>query len=146
MMPWAAVLSPRSPSSRPRRAPSRPTSPHRSLAAFAQFGSELDKATQQQLNRGIRLVEILKQPQYDPLPMEKQISIIYAGTRGFLDKYPVEVLADYEKQFSTFMESKFPEILGEIKEQKEFSPDLDNRMKAPLEEFDKVFQPSTAAI
>ncbi|OGP69873.1 MAG: F0F1 ATP synthase subunit alpha [Deltaproteobacteria bacterium RBG_13_58_19] len=119
---------------------------YRELAAFAQFGSELDKATQQQLNRGIRLVEILKQPQYDPLPMEKQISIIYAGTRGFLDKYPVEVLADYEKQFSTFMESKFPEILGEIKEQKEFSPDLDNRMKAALEEFDKVFQPSTAAI
>ncbi|MEW6388000.1 MAG: F0F1 ATP synthase subunit alpha [Thermodesulfobacteriota bacterium] len=119
---------------------------YRELAAFAQFGSELDKATQQQLNRGVRLVEILKQPQYEPLPMEKQISIIYAGTRGFLDKYPVEVLQDYEKQFSTFMESKYPEILGEIREQKEFSPDLDNRMKAALEEFDKVFQPSTAAI
>jgi F-type H+-transporting ATPase subunit alpha len=118
---------------------------YRELAAFAQFGSELDKATQQQLNRGIRLVEILKQPQYQPLPMEKQISIIYAGTRGFLDKYPVHVLADYEQQFYTFMESKYPEILGEIKERKEISPDLDERMKAALTEFDGVFSASLGA-
>uniref|UniRef100_A0A7V4LCM8 ATP synthase subunit alpha n=1 Tax=Desulfobacca acetoxidans TaxID=60893 RepID=A0A7V4LCM8_9BACT len=118
---------------------------YRELAAFAQFGSELDKATQQQLNRGIRLVEILKQPQYQPLPMEKQISIIYAGTRGFLDKYPVHVLGDYEQQFYTFMESRYPEILKEIKERKEISPDLDERMKAALTEFDGVFSASLAA-
>ncbi len=115
---------------------------YRELAAFAQFGSELDKATQQQLNRGIRLVEILKQPQYQPLPMEKQIAIIYAGTRGFLDKYPVEVLGQYEQQYYRFMESKYPEIMKEIKERKEISPDLDNRMKAALTEFDSVFQPA----
>jgi|UniRef100_A0A7C5ALI5 F-type H+-transporting ATPase subunit alpha len=118
---------------------------YRELAAFAQFGSELDKATQAQLNRGIRLVEILKQPQYQPLPMEKQISIIYAGTRGFLDKYPVEVLQEYERQFYTFIESKYPEIFTELREKKEISPDLDNRMKAALTEFDSVFQPTTGA-
>jgi F-type H+-transporting ATPase subunit alpha len=119
---------------------------YRELAAFAQFGSELDKATQQQLNRGMRLVEILKQPQYQPLPMERQISIIYAGTRGFLDKYPVDVLQEYEQQFYTFMESKYKEIFMEIREKREISPDLDERMKAALTEFDGVFQPTGAAI
>jgi F-type H+-transporting ATPase subunit alpha len=118
---------------------------YRELAAFAQFGSELDKATQQQLNRGIRLVEILKQPQYDPLPMQRQITIIYAGTRGFLDKYSVDVLQDYEKQLYPFVESKFPEVFAELREKKEISADLDARMKAMLEEFDKVFQATQAA-
>jgi F-type H+-transporting ATPase subunit alpha len=116
---------------------------YRELAAFAQFGSELDKSTQQQLNRGIRLVEVLKQPQYQPLPMERQISIIYAGTRGFLDKYPVDVLQEYEQQFYSFMESKYSELFMELREKKEISEDLDNRMKAALTEFDSVFQPTT---
>jgi F-type H+-transporting ATPase subunit alpha len=119
---------------------------YRELAAFAQFGSELDKATQQQLTRGMRLVEILKQPQYEPLPMKKQVTIIYAGTRGFLDKYPVDVLSDYEKQLYTFMESKYSDIWAELEAKKEFTPDLDSRMKAALEEFDKTFQPSGAGI
>ena len=113
---------------------------YRELAAFAQFGSELDKSTQQQLNRGIRLVEILKQPQYQPLVMERQISIIYAGTRGFLDKYPVDVLHQYEQQLYSFLESKHIELLKEIKESKAISEDLDNRMKAAFTEFDSVFQ------
>jgi F-type H+-transporting ATPase subunit alpha len=116
---------------------------YRELAAFAQFGSELDKSTQQQLNRGIRLVEVLKQPQYQPLPMERQISIIYAGTRGFLDKYPVDVLQEYEQQFYSFMESKYSELFMELREKKEISEDFDNRMKAALTEFDSVFQPTT---
>jgi F-type H+/Na+-transporting ATPase subunit alpha len=94
----------------------------------------------------MRLVEILKQPQYDPLPMEKQVSIIYAGTRGFLDKYPVEVLADYEKQFYTFMESRYAELWAELRQTKEFTPDLDSRMRAALEEFDTVFQPTGAGL
>jgi len=118
---------------------------YRELAAFAQFGSELDKATQQQLNRGIRLVEILKQPQYEPLPMEKQVSIIYAGTRGFLDPYPVDVLQSYERQLYTYMESKYSELWTELRDLKEFTPDLDSRMKAVLEEFKGVFQPVTTA-
>ena len=112
---------------------------YRELAAFAQFGSELDKSTQAQLNRGIRLVEILKQPQYQPLPMEKQVTILYAGTRGFLDKYPVDVLASYEQQLYSFLESKYPEILADIKEKKEISPELDAKMKGVLEEFDRPF-------
>ncbi len=117
---------------------------YRELAAFAQFGSELDKATQQQLNRGVRLVEILKQPQYEPLPMEKEISILYAGTRGFLDKYPLDVLAAYEQQLYSFMESKYSDVLADIKDYKEFTPELDARMKSVLEEFDTIFQPATA--
>jgi F-type H+-transporting ATPase subunit alpha len=118
---------------------------YRELAAFAQFGSELDKATQQQLNRGARLVEVLKQPQYQPLPMEKQVSIIYAGTRGFLDKYAIDVLGSYEQQLYSFMESKYSDVLADLKEQKEFTPDLDARMKAVLEEFDTTFQPVVSA-
>ncbi|MBM3150036.1 MAG: F0F1 ATP synthase subunit alpha, partial [Chloroflexi bacterium] len=117
---------------------------YRELAAFAQFGSELDKSTQQQLNRGARLVEILKQPQYQPLPMEKMVSIIYAGTRGFLDKYPVEALFEYEKQLYSFMEANYADVLAEIKDKKEFTPDIDARMKALMEEFDGVFQAATA--
>ncbi|MFZ5453763.1 MAG: F0F1 ATP synthase subunit alpha [Thermodesulfobacteriota bacterium] len=118
---------------------------YRELAAFAQFGSELDKSTQQQLNRGIRLVEILKQPQYEPLPMEKEIAILYAGTRGFLDEYPVDVLQSYERQLYSFMDAKYADILASIKDVKEFTPDLDAQMKAALEEFKSVFQPETSA-
>ncbi|MDD5640833.1 MAG: F0F1 ATP synthase subunit alpha [Syntrophales bacterium] len=118
---------------------------YRELAAFAQFGSELDKSTQQQLNRGIRLVEILKQPQYEPLPMEKEISILYAGTRGFLDEYPVEMLQSYEKQLYSFMESKYADVLASIKDVKEFTPELDARMKDLLEEFKGIFQPEASA-
>jgi len=118
---------------------------YRELAAFAQFGSDLDKSTQQQLNRGIRLVEILKQPQYQPLPMEKQVSILYAGTRGFLDKYPVDVLASYEQQLYSFLESKYSDVLADVKDKKEFTPELDAKMKAILEEFDAAFQPATSA-
>ena len=118
---------------------------YRELAAFAQFGSELDKSTQQQLNRGIRLVEILKQPQYQPLSLEKQVSILYAGTRGFLDKYAVDVLASYEQQLYSFLESKYSDLMADIKEQKEFTPELDARMKGVLEEFDGVFQPVVSA-
>jgi F-type H+-transporting ATPase subunit alpha len=105
----------------------------------------LDKSTQQQLNRGIRLVEILKQPQYQPLPLEKQVSILYAGTRGFLDKYPVDVIASYESQLHSFMESKYADVLADIKDKKEFTPDLDAKMKAILEEFDAIFQPVVSA-
>jgi F-type H+-transporting ATPase subunit alpha len=118
---------------------------YRELAAFAQFGSELDKATQQQLNRGARLVEVLKQPQYQPLPMEKMVSIIFAGTRGFLDKYPIDVLASYEQQLYSFMESKYADLLAAIKEQKEFTSEIDTKMKAILAEFDSVFQPVVSA-
>ncbi len=114
---------------------------YRELEAFAQFGSDLDKATQQQLHRGVRLVEILKQPQYQPLPMSKQVTILYAGTRGFLDKYPVEVLGRYEKELYEFIESKHPYIFEELEAKKEIDDELDEKMKKVLEEFDTVFNP-----
>ncbi|MFH1059244.1 MAG: F0F1 ATP synthase subunit alpha [Pseudomonadota bacterium] len=112
----------------------------RELEAFAQFGSDLDKSTQQQLNRGRRLVEILKQPQYQPLPMVKQVSILYAGTRGFLDKYPVDGLADYEKQMFDFVESKYPDLWVDLESKKAIDDDLDAKFKKVLAEFDTVFQ------
>ncbi|BEQ12982.1 F0F1 ATP synthase subunit alpha [Desulfoferula mesophila] len=113
----------------------------RELEAFAQFGSDLDKSTQAQLNRGFRMVEILKQPQYQPLPMVKQVTILFAGTRGFLDKFEVGQLADYEAQLYDFMEAKHPEVFAELEEKKAFDDELDGKMKAALTEFADVFQP-----
>jgi F-type H+-transporting ATPase subunit alpha len=111
----------------------------RELEAFAQFGSDLDKATQQQLNRGRRLVEILKQPQYQPLPMTKQVTILFAGTRGFLDKYPLEQLGDYEKALYDFMESKHADVFADLEAKKAIDDDLDAKLKKALTEFDGVF-------
>ncbi len=112
---------------------------YRELEAFAQFGSDLDKATQQQLARGRRMVEILKQPQYQPLPMHKQVSILFAATHGYLDKYPVESLADYEKQLYEFIESKHPDVFSDLDEKQEFDDALEAKMKKVLEEFDGIF-------
>jgi F-type H+/Na+-transporting ATPase subunit alpha len=113
---------------------------YRELAAFAQFGSELDKSTQAQLNRGVRLVEILKQPQYQPIPMERMITVLFAGTRGFLDDLPIDVLKDFEPQLLSFVEGKYPDIFSDIKEKKEISPDLEERMKKAVGEFKTQFQ------
>jgi F-type H+-transporting ATPase subunit alpha len=112
----------------------------RELEAFAAFGSDLDKATQQQLTRGTRLVEILKQPQYDPLSLEKQVTILYAGTKGFLDKYPTEVLGKYEAGLYPFVESKYPQILSELAEKKEISEALDKTMAEALTAYDEEFK------
>ena len=89
---------------------------YRELEAFAKFGSDLDKSTQAQLNRGMRLVELLKQPQYQPMPAEKEVMSLYSGTRGFLDSIPVDKVGQYEQQMLAFVERKYPEILAEIKE------------------------------
>jgi F-type H+-transporting ATPase subunit alpha len=113
---------------------------YRELAAFAQFGSELDKATQRILHRGARLVEILKQPQYQPLPVEKQVCILFAGTRGFLDEMPLDVLGQYEKELYEFIESKYPEIYKEIREKKEISPELEQKMMQVFKEFNELFK------
>jgi len=113
---------------------------YRELAAFAQFGSELDRATQRILHRGARLTEILKQPQYQPLPVEKQVCILFAGTRGYLDEMPLEVLADYERELYEFIESRYPEIYKEIREKQEISPELEEKMHAALKEFNEEFK------
>jgi F-type H+-transporting ATPase subunit alpha len=115
----------------------------RELEAFAQFGSDLDKATQRQLNRGQRLVEVLKQPQYQPMPAEKQVAILFAGTNGYLDEWPIEAVAEYEKQMLDFLESKHSEILNDIKEKDDISEDTDEKMKKALDEFKGTFQPAS---
>ena len=112
----------------------------RELEAFAAFGSDLDKATQRQLTRGMRLVEVLKQPQYTPLALEKQVTILYAGTKGYLDKYPVEVLGKYEAGLYPFMESKYPEVFSELAEKKVISDELDKTMAKALSEYDEEFK------
>lgn len=113
----------------------------RELEAFAQFGSDLDKATQQQLNRGYRLVEVLKQPQYQPMPAEKQVSILFAAANGYLDEWPAEAVSEYEKQMLEFMENRHLEFLKEIKEKGEISEDLEGNIKKALDEFKGIFQP-----
>jgi F-type H+/Na+-transporting ATPase subunit alpha len=114
----------------------------RELEAFAQFGSDLDKATQRQLNRGRRLVEVLKQPQYQPMSAEKQIMILAAGTYGYLDEWPVDAVSAYEKQMLEFMDGKHADILSEIKEKGKISDELEAKIKKALDEFKTVFQPA----
>ncbi|KMY68622.1 ATP F0F1 synthase subunit alpha [Desulfocarbo indianensis] len=112
---------------------------YRELEAFAQFGSDLDKATQQQLSRGVRMVEILKQPQYKPLSMVKQVTILFAATRGFLDKYPVASLAKYEKMLYDFFENQQAQLWSALNEKQAFDDDLEAKFKSALGEFDKIF-------
>jgi F-type H+-transporting ATPase subunit alpha len=113
----------------------------RELEAFAQFGSDLDKVTQAQLARGTRLVELLKQPQYEPMRVERQIMVIFAGTNGFVDQYDVRALGEYEKQMLSFIESSHPSILQELKDKKVISPELEGTMTKALEDFKNIFTP-----
>jgi len=113
---------------------------YREMAAFAQFGSDLDKATQAQLARGSRLVEILKQPQYRPLPVEKQILVIFAGTNGFLEMYPENILQRYEAELYDFMEKQYPGVLKEIREKRTIDAELEKKVKTLLEEFKGKFK------
>ncbi|MBI2987554.1 MAG: F0F1 ATP synthase subunit alpha [Deltaproteobacteria bacterium] len=113
---------------------------YREMAAFAQFGSDLDQATQRQLNRGSRLVEILKQGQYEPLPVQKQILIIYAATNGFVDHLPVSALKKYEQELYAFVESRHPDLLPEIVRKRELNEELRAKMKKVLEEFNANFK------
>jgi F-type H+-transporting ATPase subunit alpha len=118
----------------------------RELEAFAQFGSDLDKVTQAQLARGTRLVEILKQDQYQPMPVEKQVMIIFAGTNGYVDEYDPRALGEYEKQLLSHVESNHPEILSELREKKQISSDLEATMKKTLDEFKGIFTPPELSI
>jgi F-type H+-transporting ATPase subunit alpha len=112
---------------------------YRELAAFAQFGSDLDKATLNQLNRGRRLVEILKQPQYQPLPVEKQVAIIYAATNGYLDTVPVEHVRAYEIELSKFLETRRPQVLSTLAEKKQIDDGLKAALNDALQEFGASF-------
>jgi len=114
---------------------------YREMAAFAQFGSDLDKATQAQLARGSRLVEILKQDQYTPLTIEQQVLLIFAATNGFVDEYDETVLGRYEQELYPFAESKFAAVLAEIKEKKKIDDDLKLKVENLLNEFKGFFKP-----
>ena len=112
----------------------------RELEAFAKFGSDLDKSTQLQLDRGVRLVELLKQPQYKPLSMEQQVILLYAGTRGFTDKYSPESMVEYEKQLYDFLDKKYSSVVGDLGEKQKIDDDLEAKIKSALTEFDSVFE------
>jgi len=112
---------------------------YREMAAFAQFGSDLDKATQMQLARGERLVEVLKQPQYRPIPSEKQVLIIFAANNGFLDDYPVASLKRYETEMYANFDNRQAALLAELREKKAIDDNLKSRIVAALEQFKKEF-------
>ncbi len=112
---------------------------YRELAAFAQFGSELDKETQETLSQGERIMEILKQPQYKPVSVEKQVMIIYAVTNKFLSDIPVDNIQKFEDEFYSFMDTNYPEVGQKIKEEKVFSDDIKEKLNSAIEEFKKTF-------
>lgn len=112
---------------------------YRELVVFTQFGTELDKTTQAQLNRGARMVEILKQDRYNPLPISKQVMIIYAGTNGFLDDLPVDAVKKFEDEFLRYMENDYPDIGKEIDEKKEMSQDLMKELDNAILQFKQDF-------
>jgi F-type H+/Na+-transporting ATPase subunit alpha len=113
---------------------------YRELVAFAQFGTELDKTSQAQLDRGERLTEALKQGQYAPIPVEKQILIVYAGNRGFLDAFPVSEVRNYEQKLYEFVDKKHPDILVKLREKKHIDQALDEAIAAALKEFGAEFK------
>jgi F-type H+-transporting ATPase subunit alpha len=113
---------------------------YRELAAFAQFGSDLDKRTQAKLNRGARLVELLKQPQFQPMPVAEQVASLYAGTRGFMDDIPVDAVRKFEEEFLDFMRNSKADILKDILEKKALDENIETRLKAALDEFKKGFR------
>jgi F-type H+-transporting ATPase subunit alpha len=112
---------------------------YREMAAFAQFGSDLDKATQMQLERGVRLVEILKQPQYRPIPNEKQVLIIFAANNGFLDDYPVSALKRYETELYAFFDNRQGELVAELRDKKAIDDAMKGNIIAAMGQFKKEF-------
>ncbi len=112
---------------------------YREMEAFAQFASELDESTRKLLIRGERMVEILKQDQYQPMPVEEQIAIIFAGVNGYLDDLPVEACRRFEKEFLNYLRSNRPEILKEIREKKEITEELEKKLHQAVQEFKKIF-------
>src|SRR5882724_4161466 len=112
---------------------------YREMAAFAQFGSDLDAATQRLLNRGSRLTELLKQPQYQPMPVEEQVVSIYTGAKGYLDKLPVNKVGDFERGFLALLRSEHEALLGQIRDKRELTDEIRGQLKAILDDFAKAF-------
>jgi F-type H+-transporting ATPase subunit alpha len=112
----------------------------RELEAFAQLGTELDKATQSQLDRGYRVVEVLKQPPYQPVAVVDQVIIIYAATKGFLDKIDRQKVQAWEAQFIRFMREQKSEVRSELEKQKKLTPELTKQLEACIQEFGLQFR------
>ena len=112
---------------------------YREMAAFAQFGSDLDAATQRLLNRGARLTELLKQPQFSPLKVEEQVAVIFAGVSGYLDQLPVDKVTDFEHGFLALLRSDHKDLLSEIREKRELTDDIRERLHSVADAFAKVF-------
>ncbi len=115
---------------------------YRELEAFAKFGSDLDKSTQQLLRRGSRLVELLKQGQYQPMPVEEQVASMWMGTNGYADPLPVEDVRRFEKEFLEYLRNRYPDVLSAIAQKKELSADVVTGLKAAAEELSRTFQKS----
>jgi len=113
---------------------------YREMAAFAQFASDLDKATQQQLSRGQRLVEVLKQGQYAPMPVEDQVLVIYAATNGYLDEIPVDAIGRYEKELLSYVKGEKPDVLKTILEKKKLDDDVKKKLNEALDAFAGIFE------
>jgi len=112
---------------------------YRELAAFAQFGSDLDKATQARINRGQKTMEILKQDQYHPMPVEEQVIVIFAATRGYIDDVPLERIRDFERELLQFLRSEKDYILEEIRTEKALSDELMKQIGEAINEFKQGF-------
>jgi F-type H+/Na+-transporting ATPase subunit alpha len=112
---------------------------YREMAAFAQFGSDLDAATQRLLNRGARLTELLKQPQFSPLKTEEQVAVIFAGVNGYLDKIPVSDVGKFEQGLLSYMRSEGKDVLDAIRAEKALSDDVKAKLKAALDAYAKSF-------
>jgi F-type H+-transporting ATPase subunit alpha len=112
---------------------------YREMAAFAQFGSDLDAATQRLLARGARLTELLKQPQYAPMPVEEQVASIYAGTQGFLDSVDVKDVVRYEAAMLSFLRNEKADVLKAIRDSKQLDDDTAKKLKDALTDFGKTF-------
>ncbi|KKW29492.1 MAG: ATP synthase subunit alpha, partial [Parcubacteria group bacterium GW2011_GWA2_52_8] len=112
---------------------------YRELAGFAQFASDLDEGTRKQIERGRRMVEVLKQPQYAPLPVENQVAIIYAGTNGHLDDIPVEKIREFEQKFHEYLRANARELLTHIRVKKELEGEMEEKLKRLIAEFKKSY-------
>ena len=117
----------------------------RALEAFAQLGTELDPATQAQLDRGYRMVELLKQPQYQPMPVAEQVLVLYAGTRGFLDDVEVKTVQTWEKDFLQFARDKYSELLSEITDKGELTDEISEKIESAINQFKSGYKPAPTA-
>jgi F-type H+-transporting ATPase subunit alpha len=112
---------------------------YREMAAFAKFGSDLDASTQRLLARGERLTELLKQPQFSPLAVEEQVCVIYAGTRGYLDRVPTAQIGRFEQDLLSRLRTQHQGLLSGIRDKKALSPELESELKSVLESFTTAF-------